>query len=319
MKKRWIKILFFLVTLLAEHNAIAAPDTVGVRVTDVTTSSLSVVWMTDVSANPTVEVYSDISMTNRLTDSIKITAMPGMSGEDADAAKQKGVMKVMVTGLKPETQYYVRAVMPDPNNPANTGYSSLQDVVTAAIIVPYTTSDDGTLKVFSNDLMTFPVYIMPGTAEDKPGLGDLIILETPNSPYPVSAFIGEGIKTPEGILDMNNIFGADKTSLLISGGEKAILKIYRGGALSTLTHYRWVPQSSSSASVSGAVKGFFADVNLDGNIDLDDFNEFKKHYRTVSADTDFNPDFDFIADDREKVDAKDFSRFAREFGRTGVK
>lgn len=319
MENRWIIVFLFVLTLFVGSNALAAPETVSVKVTDVTTSSFSLVWMTDVPANPTVEVYSDISMTNSLADSIKITSMPGMSGETADTARQKGIMKVMVTGLKPETQYYVRAVTPDPNNQASIGYSPIQEVVTAAGIVPYTTSDDGALKVFSNDLMTFPVYIIPGSTEDKPGLGDLIVLETPNSPYPVTAFIGEGIKTPEGILDMNNLFGADKTSLLIYGGEKAVLKIYRGGALSTLTHYRWVPQSSSSASVAGAEQGFFADVNLDGNIDLDDFNEFKKHYRTVSGDADFNPDFDFIADDREKVDAKDFSRFAREYGRTGVK
>lgn len=319
MGNRWIVIFLFMVTIYTGTNALAAPETVGVKVTDVSTSSFSVVWMTDVPANPTVEVFSDSSMTNRLTDFLKATSMPGMSGETAEAARQKGVMKVMVTGLTAGTHYYVRSVTPDPNNTASIGYSPVQEVVTAVNIVPYKVSEDGSLMAFSNDLMAFPVYIIPGNTEDNPGLGDLIILETPNSPYPVTAFIGEGIKTPEGILDMNNLFSTDKTSLIISGGEKAVLKIYRGGTLSTLTHYRWVPQSSSTASVAGAVRGFFADVNLDENIDMEDFNDFKKQYRTVSTDADFNPDFDYISDNNNKIDAKDFSRFAREYGRTGVK
>ncbi len=319
MENRLITIFLFVVTLFVGNNAVAAPETVGVKVTDVTTSSFSIAWMTDVPATPTAEVYSDSSMTNRLTDTVKVTPMPGASGETADAARRKGVMKVMVSGLTAGTRYYVRSATPDPNNPANVGYSQVLEVVTASIVVPFKTSDDGSLKAFSNDMMAFPVYIIPGSTEDKPGLGDLIFLDTLDSPYPVTAFAGEGIKTPEGILDMNNLFGTDKTSLLVSGGEKVILRIYRGGTLSTLNHYRWVPQSSSTASVAGAVKGFFADVNLDGNIDLDDFNEFKKQYRTFSTDSDFNPDFDFISDDNNKIDAKDFSKFAREYGRTGVK
>lgn len=308
-----------LMSLAWAGSVFAFPETVSVRVTDVTASSFALVWMTDVAATPGVEVYSDVAMTNRLTDSVTITPMPDAPQEVAAAARTKRIMKVRIAGLTSNTRYYARTVTADPADPASIGYSVLQPVTTASAVVPYITATDGTLQGVANDLVAMKVYIRPSEANGgAPGQGDLILLETPLSPNPVSAFVGAGTAAPEGTIDLNNLFGQDLTSLAIQGGEKAVLTVYRGGALATLSHYRKLPVNSSMVAVGEPVKGFFADINLDGKVDELDFAEFRKQYRTGADDAIYNPDYNFVEGSGGKIDAQDFARFAREYGRVDV-
>ncbi|HKZ17392.1 MAG TPA: hypothetical protein VJ161_08005 [Geobacteraceae bacterium] len=299
-------------------SALAVPETLSVRVTDVTTSSFAVVWMTDVAATPGVEVYGDSSMINRLSDTLAITPMPDAPQEVLVASRNKGILKVRVTGLTPSTNYYVRTITVDPADPTNIGYSGLQEVTTASTVVPYRQAEDGTLQGVANDLIPLRVYIRPNDNDSVPGLGDLLLLETPASPYPVTAFVGVGAIAPEGIIDLNNFFGTDMTSLNILGGEKAVLNIYRGGTLSTLFHYRKFPVSSGIVAVGEPVMGFFADINVDGKVDDQDFAEFRKQYRTGPDDAVYNPDYNFVEDSAGRIDAQDFTRFAGEYGNASV-
>jgi hypothetical protein len=151
-----------------------------------------------------------------------------------------------------------------------------------------------------------------------PGQGDLILLETPGSPSPVSAFVGVGSTAPEGVLDLNNLFGADLTSLAVQGGENALLSVYRGGTLATLLHYRRLPATSSVVSVREPVKGFYADINLDGAVDAQDFTLFRNQYRSAPDDAIYNPDYRFVAGSDVKISAQDFASFAKQYGKTGV-
>ncbi len=307
-----------LICLTCVGSAFAVPETVSVRVTDVTTSSCALVWMTDVAATPNVEVYGDSSMTNRLTDTVTVLPMPDTTQEAAAAARTKGVMKVRITGLAPGTSYYVRTITADPADPTSVGYSAVQEVTTASTVVAYHAATDGSLKGTANDVIPLKVYIRPSDTDSVPGLGSLLMLETPSSPYPVSAFIGVGTIAPEGVIDLNNLFGTDMTSLALQGGEKAIISIYRGGSLSTLSHYRRFPVNSSVVAVQDPVRGFFADVNLDGKVDDQDFTEFRKCYRSGPDDSAYNPDYNFVDDPNGKIDAMDFVKFAAEYGRTDV-
>jgi hypothetical protein len=166
--------------------------------------------------------------------------------------------------------------------------------------------------------LSFRTYIRPSDTSADPGIGDLVILEEEGAAYPISAFVGDWINSPEGILDLNNLFGVDSSSLDIKGGEKAVLRIYRSEGSSTLTHYRRAPQNGNMVYVVEPVKGFFADINLDGKVDDNDFAEFKKQYKTLPEDTVYNPDFNFVEDTEGKIDAKEFSKFSREYGRANV-
>lgn len=315
MRKSMILVL---IGLAWAGNACAVPETVSMRVTDVTTSSFALVWMTDVAATPNLEVYGDSAMTTRLTDTVTVIPMPDAPQDVTAAARGKGIMKVRAVGLLPNTTYYVRAVTADPADQTSIGYSALQEVTTAATVVPYRPAADGTFQAFANDLIAMKVYIRPSNQDAVPGKGDLVLLETSASPYPVSAFVGAGIAAPEGVIDLNNLFGTDMTSLAVLGGEKGQLSVYRGGALSTLVHYRKLPAGSGTVAVAEPVKGFFADINLDGKVDDQDFAIFKNQYRTAPDDPTYNPDYKFVAGPDGKINAQDFASFARQYGRTGV-
>lgn len=306
----------FILQFAFAGGAFAVPETAAVRVTDVTTSSCSVVWLTDVAADPVVEVYADNSMLQPITEGLVITPMPAASAAVAEAARTKGIMKVRVTGLKPSTPYYVRTVTRDQVNPDSVSYSALQEVTTASEVVLYRTVNS-TQQGVMNDLVAFSVYIRPSDTSAEPGRGDLILLESDAADYPLSAFVAEWGSGPEGIVDLNNLFDTQGLSLDTVGGERIVLRIYREGTLSTLIHYRRVPQDGKRVYVVEPQKGYFADVNLDGNVDDEDFVEFKQYYRTVPDDTIYNPDFDFVPA-VGGVDVREFSKFSRDYGKTGI-
>jgi hypothetical protein len=316
MKRTLLLASFALLSLY--RTAMAVPDTVSARVTDVTTTSISMIWMTDVPAEPALEVYSDAGMTTPISDGIVSIPMPDATLATVAAARAGGIMKVRVTGLTNGTRYFVRSVTRDPVNPTSVGYSALIEVTTATEVRPYLAAQDGSLTGFSNDLTTMKVYIRPSDQSAAPGLGNLLILETPGSTYPLSAFVGSGAAAPEGVIDLNNLFGVDRSSYAINGGEISQLRFYRGGALATLQHYRRIASNSGVGASMDPNKGYFADINLDGKIDDADFEAFRNQYRSVPDDPSYNPDYKFVQTPSGKVDAQDFTRFAREYGRSDV-
>jgi len=295
----------------------AVPETTGVTITDVTPHSFSIVWMTDVPADPAVEVFSDMSMSDDITGNLTVIPMPAQSQEIVDAARSKGIMKVRISGLAADATYYTRTVTRDPSDGQSIAYSPLLEVRTASKVVPYQYVDQ-TAQGFSNDLLSFRIHIRPSNSEDKPGQGDILLLQEQGSGYPISAFVGDGIDIPEGVLDLNNLFGNDGQSQNTLGGEILQITIYRGGGFSNLYHFRKIAQDNELVEVHEAEKGFFADVNLDGNVDETDFQEFRDHYKTMPDDDVYNPDFNYVEDPEARIDAKDFSKFSREYGRTNV-
>lgn len=307
---------FLFLMIVGVRAVYAVPETTAVRVTDVTTSSFSVVWLTDVAADPSVEVYTDNAMQQKIAEGIQIAAMPTSSAV-ARSAKAKGIMKVTISGVQPITTYYVRTVTKDPSDPVSISYSPLQTVTTAASAALYQTAN-GLQTAFANDLVSFPVYTRPYESADQ-RLGDLILFENLSASSALSAFVGEGAVSPEGIIDINNLYGsAPGTNLQLAGNEKIIMTVYRSGGLSTLTHYRRMPQNTLQASVVQPYAGFFADFNLDGKVDEQDFLLLKAQYRTTQNDPFYNPDYDFVVDAAGRVDVREFGKFSKEYGRTDV-
>jgi hypothetical protein len=274
--------------------------------------------MTDVPATPEAELYADSGMVTRLSEGLASTPFPDADAATRSDARSNGVMKLRISGLLPGSVYYVRALSRDPVDPLSIGYSALLPVNTAVSVVPYQQAADGTHPGFINDLLTMKSYIRPNDVRQMPGRGDLLLLETPGAPYPVSMFVGMGTAAPAGVIDLNNLFSQDKTSLALLGGEKTVLTVYRGGPLATLQHYRRLPLPGNDGALAEPRLGFFADVNLDGRVDTADFEAFRSVFRMLPADAAYNPDFNFVADPDGRIDAQDFARFSREFGRTNV-
>lgn len=314
--QRLFLFIFFLFVMASPVCAV--PETVSLRVTDVTPGSLCLVWMTDVASHPSAEIYADSSMSENITDQFRIEAMPDVAALIAEAAREKGIMKVRISGLTASQEYYVRSVTVDPATPSSIGYSALQKVITADSVITERTQEDGRLQHAGNDLLSSRIYLRPSDGNDLPGA--LLVLETESAQYPLSVFSGSGVEGPEGLFDLNNLFNPQGLSLDLLGGETARLYIYRGLTMSTLLHYRQFSQDEGTGIVTAPVKGFFADFNLDGVVDEFDFEMFKEHYRCVADDVDFNPDMnlvpvqeDMVTEDDE-IDARDFARFATEYG-----
>lgn len=320
LKTKDVTALFLGLLLLCSSSgvALAVPDTVSLRVADVTTSTFALVWMTDVPAEPAVEVYADAGMTTPVTDGITVTAMPDASSSVAAAATANGIMKVRVSGLTAGTRYYARSVTRDPAQTDSIGYSALQEITTENVVKPYVTAQDGSLQGVANDMATMKVYIRPADQSAVPCLGSLLLVDVANSAWPLSTFVGDGVSSPEGVIDLNNLFGTDRITKAVAGGEISQIRFYRGGALSTLLHYRRIASNSGLGVAAEPVKGFFADINLDGKVDDADFEAFRNQYRTAPDDVKFNPDYKFVQTPSGKIDAQDFTRFSREFGRTDV-
>ncbi|PNU20707.1 hypothetical protein C2E25_05665 [Geothermobacter hydrogeniphilus] len=321
MKRRILLLLCLFLGVAGSARAV--PEIVSLRVADVTPTSLSLVWMTNVPADPDVEIYADPGMAEPLNEQIRVQPYGAVPGMVAAAAKAKGIFLVRLLGLRPDTSYYLRAVTRESGVTDSVAYSDLLEVRTAATVLPYRRTSDGTLVPTANDLLSFRVYIRPAErTASLSGLGDLLLLENESGHAPIAAFVGEGVTSPEGVVDLNNLYGLDLQSLFFSGGEKVTLRVYRGNTLSVLTHLRRLPVPGGLLQVAAAQRGFnAADLNLDGQVDYQDFVLFKERFDLGANDGAYNPDYDFVvmaageisAEDR--VDVKDFAWFAGQYGK----
>jgi hypothetical protein len=319
---RYLMLLIFL--LVGALTAWAVPETVSLRVTDVTPRSFCLVWMSNQPVESAVEVFADAGMTEELTSELKIEISPDLPTTVAEAAGAKSIYQVRVSGLQAGTDYFVRSLSKDVNNNLSVGYSALQAVTTSSQVAPYTIEADGDLGVVNNDLLAFKVYVRPVEQEEAfAGVGDLLILETSPAAYPVTAFAGEGVPAGEAVIDLNNLFDLSRISLSLTEGAVINLRVYRGDTLSTLYHVRKLPTASGVMAVVEADRGWnLADADLDGIVGASDFQRFKGQYRQAANDSIYNPDFNFVqagtnegAD--EVIDLRDFSWFAGQYGKQG--
>ncbi|MCF6178489.1 MAG: hypothetical protein L3J63_03740 [Geopsychrobacter sp.] len=316
--------LLLIALLLWAGHALAVPETVSLRVTDVTPRSFCLVWMSNVTADPGLEIYADAGMAEDLTDSLKIEVLPDLGATVADAARSKHIFRVRVSGLQAGLKYHVRSLTRDSADSTSIAYSALQAVTTATRVVPYRSEVDGSLGGLSNDMLSFKVYVRPAeNGEVFAGVGDLLLLESAQASYPVSAFAGQGIANGEGVLDLNNLFDLSGLSFDSLGNELIGLRVYRGDTLSVLYHLRKLPVDSGRLAVAEPLRGFNrADLNLDGQVDTADFNAFKEQYRLAADDAAFNPDFNFVALSADEIiaadviDLRDFGWFAGQHGKS---
>ena len=315
-------LLLLLIGCVWAIPVLAVPETVSLRVTDVTPRSFCLVWMSNQEVAPAVEVFADAGMTEDLTSDLKVEVMPDLSAQVREATDAKFIYRVRISGLQADTGYFVRSLGQDVNDVTSVGYSALESVQTANRVTSYRTDDEGNLATMNADLLAFPVYVRPQDKEDAfAGIGDLLLLETSQAVYPVTAIAGEGIPAGEAVIDLNNLFGLTRASLDLQEETLVTLRVYRGNTLSTLYHLRKLPVATGEMKVAAAATGWNrADLNYDGIVDASDFALFKEQYRLTANNSAYNPDSDFVfvgtndgAD--EVIDIRDFGWFAGQFGK----
>lgn len=225
------------------------PEVSHVMVTDVTTRSFSVIWVSSEASSANLEIFEDESGAIPLTN-IKIIRHPVESG-NADiqqAAKSNGVMKVKVTGLEPGTTYYFKTV----TNSEATGdiayYPNVEpyiSVITEAATVR-TIHSGSNLIPFSNDVIIQPCYLADGIT---PAEGSLLVATVSGANYPLTAFVGDGVDLPNALIDLNNLFGVfSHENLNCQQGDNLTLLNIRGASGNSIIIYQ-VPVDLSLAEV----------------------------------------------------------------------
>jgi len=257
---RWFSLFFLLVLPVAAYGGV--PDVSHVMVTDVTTTSFSVIWASSEASTASLAVYDDQDG-NVAEAGAVITPHPVESGDPdiKTAAEDNGVMKVRVTDLEPDTTYYFMTITTSTSSPDTTHNPSaapFTPVTTESEIVRTYESGEDVLP-FSNDLIIEACYLNDGTTDAE---GTLLLATLEGGNYPITAFVGDGVDPPYAIIDLNNIFSREAhENLDLSSGENLTLLNFRGLlGNSIVTHL--VPEDQSLSEVKPPDFGLKAGVNF---------------------------------------------------------
>ena len=223
MRKRIMAVFVWLFSIILAIPVISlagVPVITEVNVTDVTPVSFSVVGLVSESSNVTLQVYNApdcINLTNGITVNVISNATTGIN-------------KATVTGLTASTAYCYQISATSQITPPDTAVYPMNPAVvnTESEVSRAYPSTNGTLLPFANDIIYYPSY-QPDLVTHADGA--LLIFSVPGGSSPVSAFIGDGIASPLGLADMNNLFSnADHRTTNLSGGEVLTVKEIRGNS-----------------------------------------------------------------------------------------
>lgn len=221
--------VFTIMIMVFVRGSYAVPSISEVTVTDVTTKSFSVVWISSEASKPDVKVFDDPEG-QHATEGITLTPHPieGKNTEIVTQAEDNGVMKVRITGLMPEHTYYFQTVTTSKITGEITHYPGATPFlsVTTEKATTREKSSGDSIVPFSNNLLIKEFYLEDGKT---PASGTLAVVNLEGASYPLSSFIGDGVVSPYAVFDLNNIYSAkNRASIEVAGGEILLLNNYRG-------------------------------------------------------------------------------------------
>ena len=229
--------------------------------TDVTTVSFSVIWAASEASTAGLELFEDAAGTIPVTDATVIPH-PVNNGDVAikEAAENNGVMKVMVTGLTYDTTYYFRTLTTSKSTADTAVYpdTGLLDVTTEVQTVR-TYESNGDILPFSNDIIIEPCYLEDGVT---PATGTLMMATVAGGHHPITAFVGDGVDSPNALIDLNNVFGRETfENIDLQQGENLTLLNFGGLSGNSVVNMR-MPPDNSLAEIKPASVGLYEDWNF---------------------------------------------------------
>ena len=267
-------------------NAYSTPPVISeVLVTDVTDRSFSIVWATDQVGQPQVDLYFDELGTTPVQNP-QINFYPVVTGdpfalnrqisrdEISQAAQTMGIVKATVSGLAPDTDYYVKpgfettflesTSCPDSGSVYCPGIVGLPSVRTATAQTRI--YNPGTEQLFENDQLLI--------LDENVELGELLVIGVENAKYPVTVFAGDGIPLPYQIIDLNNLYNQEfsmrvqggRESSMGNHGEALIVRRYKGNS-GNVTELKRMGDIIGQGALVEAVPVSLGDCNGDTRID----------------------------------------------------
>jgi chitodextrinase len=315
MKALLNRIIFLISIIIAVHAYAGTPQVSQIMTTDVTTKSFSVIWISSEPAMAALKVFNGPDCVTPSGTAV-ITAYPILSGASTiqTAAKNRGIVKVMVTGLLPDTEYCYQTV--------TTSESTSEQIISPDVPVKVTTekrtiSDHQVSSnrfPIANDVIAYPVY-------DKdfltPAAGGILVVDLVDvGSYPATGFVGDGVVLPNSIVDLNNIFSSsDRQNMRLAGDERIKLIEYRGSGGCTLVQYRKVPLNSGINKILQPDACFnTSDLDCDNQVDIGDVILTMNGLGNSTGDNCFNPDLD--QDKNNTVNMEDIGIVSGKYGTT---
>jgi hypothetical protein len=222
--------------LVPDISGAGIVDVNSVRVTDVTPVQFSVVWGTSEPATGSVNVFLDEDGTVPATEAV-VTFESSAHPPAADL----GVMKVRVTNLKPNTQYYFQAK----TTSKKSGNVTLDPETPPFMAVR---TEQGSIIV-RNDVLAQQISMESGQSTQ----GTLIIAEVDQASYPVTGWAGDGVPDGWVAIDTNNFYDKDThVNLELNGGEPITLTFFCGSLGRVVTNDTVPPESGGMQPVQVA-------------------------------------------------------------------
>jgi len=286
-----VKFYSYVMLLLISTTSYGVPPVLSdIVVADVTDRSFSLIWTTDQAGTPFIEVYSDELATSSVNNT-KVVLYPvstGITEEQVqesnanktqliNAAKSSGIIKVSVSGLTADTQYFLKYAIQSSELSQTTlcpdaGAQFCPETASNLLRVK-TALAHSKVSTQSNSLYVNDLVLLTDQTISK---GEVILVAVENSPYPVSYFADDNAPLPFVILDLNNLY-ARKTrqSLQLQGaveiasgfkGEAFVIRRYRGQAGNTSQLY-FLKQARGVGEIVDLSPRTLGDCNADERVD----------------------------------------------------
>lgn len=278
-------------------------------ITDVSDRSFSLIWTTDQPGTASVEVYTDAAGTQPATGIITTryplnTGDPSLNGlqretsrqDIVQAARDMGIVKVRIHGLSADTSYYLKfgvenaalesTLCPDAGAIYCPDQSTTMPMLQTSRELKRTFQNPGE-QVFQNDVL------IQGDIEIT--AGEIIIVNSEHSRYPVSVFAGDGASLPYCLVDLNNLFQQGESLRIQSATESdmgihaegLVVRRYRG-QLGNQTHVERINIVSGTGQPVNSVAVAYGDCNADTRIDGYDLLQVEHYLDGRFSNSDFH-------------------------------
>jgi hypothetical protein len=192
-------------------------------VTDVTPVKFCAVWGSEEPATGWVSVFLDPNGATPWTGAVVKSESP-----EHPPAEGIGVIKVTVTGLKPDTEYFfsTRTTLKRNNAVYETPLTRVRTEKASVIV--------------SNDVLLQKVQV--GGTDPAPGM--LVIASVEGASYPITGWVGDNVPKDWAAVDTNNFYSAKThVNLELVGGELMKVTVF-GGSLGSVETEETIPAES---------------------------------------------------------------------------
>lgn len=297
----------------------ALADVHSAAIADVTPVAFSVVWVSDEpivsSSDVSVTVFEDFNG-DGLADGPAISAALDISVASGAGALERGLVKVDVAGVGADQTYLVTTTTSTASGTIN--FPTLPTAPMTVHTALQTTAAQASGLAIVNDVLVEPIRNPDGSV---PVAGSILVLvRVPNvSQYPLSAFVGDGVESPNVLVNMANLYDdAAGSNIELPAGTVIEMQVYRGNQCAAgthiATHFRRAPaqtESPPAVTVSEPERCFFANTRCDNIIDIVDAQRVFDQFLVSEGSCRYNEDLDLNEDGIiDIVDAQQiFDRF----------